>query len=435
MKRAFSIIISLLAAVLSHAQAPVNDPFDCNAMINLGEVPSCDPTVYTNVNATPGAIATLDTVSCFQSGEAQRDVWFRFQCPITLLDLRITLTGVGGTPITNPEFAVYRGDCQFNGLAELGCVSANQGQTGAQMDLFGLTPGINYYIRVSDWSATGTPNWGDFTFCIDSIPPVVNITQGSSSLCSGILFDSGGEFGDYLPNEDHTFVICPDQQSECITFTLEYYDLEPTLDPFDSGNGDQLYFYDGDSPNSPLLAALDGDGFGAQNIAGGGGVCFTVQAKSGCLTVVFESDASIQQSGWKGSWQCSSDPCEPMAVLVVDTTNITTDSIVSAISTGGAVVTVTDIKCDSRQYGIFKYATDNNDLNMGKGLVLTSGYASFAQGPNNQTGAGALIDPFNDPGDDDLNYLSNLLGSGSESHDACIVELDVFAATNEVVFE
>lgn len=435
MKRVFSIVISLLAAVFSYAQAPVNDPFDCNTMVNLGEVPSCDPTVYTNVNATSGAIATLDTVSCFQSGEAQRDVWFRFQCPITLLDLRITLTGVGGTPITNPEFAVYRGDCQFNGLAELSCISASQGQTGAQLDLFGLTPGINYYIRVSDWSATGTPNWGDFTFCIDSIPPIVNITQGSSSLCSGVLYDSGGEFGDYLPNEDHTFVICPDQQSECITFTLEYYDLEPTLDPFDSGDGDQLYFYDGDSPDSPLLAALDGDGFAAQNIAGGGGICFTVQAKSGCLTVVFESDASIQQAGWKGNWQCSSDPCMPMEVLVVDTTNITSDSIVAAISTGGAVVTVTDIKCDTRQYGIFKYATDNNDLNMGKGLVLTSGYASFAQGPNNQTGAGALIDPLDDPGDDDLNYLSNLLGSGSESHDACIVELDVFAATNEVVFE
>lgn len=437
MKQVLLPFLLLLCASFLHAQAPVNDAFNCSTMINLGEVPSCETTEYTNVNATPSVIATVDTVSCFQSGAAQRDVWFRFQCPITLLDLRITLTGVTGAPITNPEFAVYRGDCFFDGLAELACVSSNQGQTGAQMDLFGLTPGIDYYIRVSDWSATATANSGVFTLCIDSIPPVVNITQGSSSLCSGTLYDSGGEFGDYLPNEDHTFVICPDQQAECISFTLEYYDLEPTLDPFGSGEGDQLSFYDGNSANGQLLAALDGENFTPQNIAGGGGVCFMVQAKSGCLTVVFESDATVQQSGWKGTWLCSSDPCEPTEVVSIDTTNILTDSIVSAISTGGAVVTVTDIKCDSRQYGIFNYASDNNDLNMGKGLLLTTGFAGLAQGPNNVTGAGQTIPPnfTDDLGDDDLNYLSNLFGSGSESKDACVIELDVFAATNEVVFE
>ncbi|HAD12606.1 MAG TPA: hypothetical protein DCF33_09225 [Saprospirales bacterium] len=435
MKQALFLFIFQLVASMVVAQAPGNDAFDCSTMVNLGEVPSCEPTVYSNQNATPSVVATVDTVSCFQSGTAQRDVWFRFQCPISLLDVRITLNGIGGSPITNPEFAVYRGDCFFNGLAELSCISADQGQIAAELDLFGLTPGADYYIRVSDWSATATPNSGSFTLCVDSIPPVVNITQGSSSLCSGTLFDSGGEFGDYGPNEDHTFVICPDQQAECISFNLEYYDLEPTINPFGSGDGDQLSFYDGNSANGQLLASLDGEGFSQQNVAGGGGVCFTVQAKSGCLTVVFESDANVQQAGWKGTWQCSSDPCIPMETLVVDTTNIVADSIVAAISTGGAVVTVTDIKCDAIQYGVFKYATESNDLNMGKGLVLTSGSATWAQGPNNQAGAGTVVPPFNDPGDDDLNYLSNLYGSGSESHDACIIELDVFAATNEVVFE
>ena len=435
MKQALSLLAILLAAFTLHAQAPINDAFDCATMVNLGEAPACQPTVYTNRNATPSNIATVDTVSCFQSAMAQRDVWFRFQCPISLLDVRVTITGAGGMPITNPEFAVYRGDCFFDGLAELDCISSSQGQISGMLDLFGLTPGIDYYIRVSDWSATASPNWGDFTVCVDSIPPIVNVTQGSSSLCAGTLYDSGGEFGDYQPNEDHTFVICPDQQSECISFTLEYYNLEPTLDPFSEGQGDQLYFYDGNSTNAPLLAALDGSGFAQQNIAGGGGVCFRVQATSGCLTVRFDSDGSVQEAGWKGSWQCSSDPCAPMEVLAVDTTNITADSIVAAISTGGAVVTVTSIQCDPQQYGTFKFATESNDLNMGKGLLLTSGYATNAQGPNQFTGEGAILDPFNDPGDADLNYLSNLFGNGSESHDACIIELDVFAATNEVVFE
>ena len=435
MKQALTLLVILLAAFSLRAQAPINDAFDCATMINLGEVPSCQPTVYTNTNATPSNIATVDTVSCFQSGMAQHDVWFRFQCPLSLLDLRVTITGTGSSPITSPEFAIYRGDCQFDGLAELDCSSAGLGQPSTMLDLFGLTPGVDYYIRVSDWSATATPNWGDFTVCVDSIPPIVNITQGSSSLCVGTLYDSGGEFGDYQANEDHTFVICPDVQSECIAFTLEYYNLEPTLNPFGSGDGDQLSFFDGNSTNAPLLAALDGNGFTQQDIAGGGGVCFRVQAKSGCLTVLFESDATLQESGWKGTWQCSSDPCVDMELLAIDTLNINADSIVAAVSTGGAVVTVTNIQCDPTQYGTFKFATESNDLNMGKGLLLTSGYATNAQGPNNQGGASGNLDPFNDPGDADLNYLSTLFGSGTESHDACIIELDVFAATNEVVFE
>jgi len=433
MKQALTLLATILATVSLRAQAPINDAFDCSTMINLGETPACQPTVYTNRNATPSVIATVDTVSCFQSATAQRDVWFRFQCPLSLLDVRVTITGSGGMPITNPEFAIYRGDCLFDGLAELNCVSASQGQIGAMLDLFGLTPGLDYYIRVSDWSATATPNWGDFTVCVDSIPPIVDITQGSSSLCAGTLYDSGGEFGDYLPNENHTFVICPDVQSECISFTLEYYNLEGS-DPFLSGMGDQLYFYDGDNVNAPLLAALDGTGGTQQNIAGGGGVCFTVQAKSGCLTVRFKSDVSVQQEGWKGTWQCSSDPCTPMEVLAVDT-SITAVEIVDAISTGGAMVTVTNIICDPVQFGVFKYATESNDLNMEKGLLLTSGRATNAEGPNNQAGMSFTIDPFNDPGDADLNYLSTQFGGGSLSHDACIVELDVFAATNEVVFE
>ncbi len=434
MKQALTLVAIFLAAFSLRAQAPINDVFDCTTMVNLGEVPSCQPTIYTNTNATPSIIATVDTVSCFQSGMAQHDVWFRFQCPISLLDLRVTITGVGATSITNPEFAIYRGDCQFDGVAELDCIRANQGQTNAMLDIFGLTPGIDYYIRVSDWSPTAAPNWGDFTVCVDSIPPIVNITEGGSSLCMGTLYDSGGEFNDYGPNENHTFVICPDQPSECISFTLEYYNLEPSA-PFGAGDGDQLYFYDGNTTSAPLLAALDGTGFSQQDIAGGGGVCFKVQAKSGCLTVRFKSDASVQEAGWKGSWQCSSDPCVPTEVLSVDTTNITKDSIVAAISTGGAVVTVTNILCDPVQYGIFKYATESNDLNMGKGILLTTGRATNAEGPNNQGGLGTQIAPFNDPGDPDLNYLSILLGNGSESHDACILELDVFAATNELEFE
>ncbi|MFM8484731.1 MAG: hypothetical protein ACKOCH_00220, partial [Bacteroidota bacterium] len=144
--------------------------------------------------------------------------------------------------------------------------------------------------------------------------------------------------------------------------------------PGQSGNGDELNFFDGPTVNSPLLASLDGNGFQPQYIAGGGGVCFQVQATSGCLTVQFKSDNSVQESGWKGTWSCSSDPCTPKEKIQIDTAAGFTD-IQNAVSTGGAVVTVTGVNCPQGGMGTFSYPSDNNDLELEKGLLLTSGSA------------------------------------------------------------
>lgn len=435
MKFAILFSAAFFAAASLYSQAPVNDDFNCATMIDLGVAPACPSTIFTNVNATPSVIATVDTVSCFNSATAQRDVWFKFTCSDTLFDYRIILRASGGNPITNPEFALYRGDCMMDGLGEIGCVSAQVGQDSIFFDLFDLTPNEIYYIRVSDWSATAAPNSGQFTLCVEEIPPVLTIDQGSSSLCSGILYDSGGATGDYSPNENYTFVICPDQPSECISFTLDYYNLEPSLPGF-AGNGDQLSFFDGPTVNSPLLASLDGNGGNFEDIAGGGGVCFHVQAKSGCLTVKFKSDGSVQESGWKGHWMCSSDPCPPQEQIAIDTV-ITNADLEGAVSTGGAMVTVSSINCPQGAMGLFHYPSDNNDLQLEKGLLLTSGQALDVAGANSFFTVSNTNPPFftDDPGDADLQYLSNEFGSGSTSYDVCSVELDVFAATNEVVFE
>ena len=435
MKLALPFAVAILMALPVFSQAPSNDDFNCATMVDLGIAPSCPGTIFTNINATPSLIATVDTVSCFNNATAQRDVWFKFVCSDTLFDYRIYLKSAGGTPIGNPEFAIYRGDCIFNGLGEIACVRANVGEDSISVDLFNLTPNESYYIRVSDWSATGTPNSGQFTLCVDEIPPILTINQGGSSLCNGTLYDTGGANNDYSANEDHTFVICPDQPSACILFTLEYYHLEPSP-AFFSGQGDQLSFYNGPTANSPLLAGLDGAGFSQENVAGGGGVCFQVKATSGCLTVRFKSDGSVQEEGWKGTWTCSSDACIPEETIQIDTTVAAAD-IQGAVSTGGAMVTVTSINCPQGGMGTFTYPTDNNALNMQKGLLLTSGQALNALGPNNAAGTTSQNAPFfaDDPGDADLAYLSTEFGSGSITYDACIVELDVFAATNEVVFE
>jgi gliding motility-associated-like protein len=430
MKQFSFLIIALCISSALFSQTPVND--DCSGLIDLGTAPICDSAnVYTNEGATPTNIGNDNQPSCFNSGTAQRDVWFAFTCPDTLFDFRITLTGVGSNSILNPEFAIYRGDCEFDGLAELLCAKADLGENSLFLDVAGLTPGLQYYIRVSDYSTTGTPNSGDFILCVDRIPPVVIIDETGSSLCEGTLYDTGGPNGDYGPNEDHTFVICPSQPSACITFTLEYFNVE------DGPFTDILSFYDGNSTNGELITQINGANFA--DPVGGGGVAFQVQATSGCLTVNFSSDGNNEFEGWKGHWECSTLPCAIPEAITIDT-NITANDIVNAITTPLTTVTVTNIDCPAQSYGTFNFPTDNNELGLQKGLILTSGDAANAIGPNTFTGLGTPLFPFQfsdppDEGDADLNYLSVQSGNGTPSFDACIVELDVFANTDELVFE
>jgi len=110
MQHKMKVILSLAAALLTTAgllaQAPVNDAFNCATMIDFGVAPHCTSTIYTNENATPSIIATVDTVSCFNSAVAQRDVWFKFTCSDTLYDYRITIKAAGIDPIVNPEIAL-----------------------------------------------------------------------------------------------------------------------------------------------------------------------------------------------------------------------------------------------------------------------------------------------------------------------------------------
>lgn len=434
MKR-LSLLIAALAFTGSlFAQTPVND--NCSGLIDLGTAPICPPDTFTNVNATPSDIGNDNFPICFNSGVAEHDVWFMFTCPDTLFDFRITLTGVGANSIQNPEFAIYRGDCTFDGLAELLCAKANVGENALFLDVIGLTPGLPYFIRVSDFSVTGTANSGTFTLCVDKIPPITNIDDGGSTLCEGTVYDTGGPDGDYGPNEDFTFVICPNQPSSCITLTLEYYNLE--LGGFGIP-GDPLTFYNGSSTSAPVITEIAGGGFGDIPPAAGGGVAFTMQATSGCLTIHFASDATNEFEGWKAHWVCSGQACPQPSLLSVNT-NINADSIVASISTAATTVTVTNIDCPTGAYGTFNFATDNNELGLQKGLILTSGSANIAIGPNNIGSAGLQNTPFAfdtppDMGDADLNYLSQLQGNGTPSYDACIVELDVFAATNELTFE
>ncbi len=417
MKKLLLLWSVLAVAAQTTAQHLSYDDFACDSLVQLGTAPTCPTTVFTNVGATNSNIGFDNSPSCFNGGIATHDVWFSFVCSDTLLDYRITLTGVGTNSIENPQFAVYRGDCAFDGFAELLCAIAEVGENSLHLDLQGLTPGLTYFIRVSDYSITATPNWGDFTLCVDKIPPIVTIDQGGSTLCSGTLYDSGGPDNDYGPDEDNSFVICPSQPSACIKFTLDYYNIE--------SDADVLNFYDGaTATGEPIGVVAGGDG---NNY---GGVCYSVQAASGCMTVQFQSDNDIEFEGWQGHWQCSTDPC-PAPDNISLNPDINQDSIAAFVATPFTTVNVTGVKCADGGYATFSYPSDNNDLQMNKGLVLTSGLAADAVGPSSNFVGNML----GEPGDADLDTLSSQAGIFLASQDACVVEVDVFAATDELSFE
>lgn len=407
------------------AQTPTND--NCNTPVPLGTAPVCTSAEYTNLNATPSNIGANNQPSCFSVGGPGNDVWFTFVCPASPLDFRIQLTGTGADLIANPQLAVYRGDCVTDGLAELDCVAGAAGSTELFLDVQGLTPGAVYFIRVS--SAGAAANAGIFNLCVNEIPPIVTIDQGGSTLCAGTLYDSGGPNGDYGANEDHVFTICPSVPASCINFTLDYFSLDAG-GAFSPGF-DVLTFFDGPNTSAPIVAQINSfsDIFGAD---GGGAVCFGVQASSGCLTVQFQSDATVQFEGFQGSWQCSAQACDLPSGIEVETA-VTTVDIVNAVAAPGTTVTISNMdKCPPGAYGTFQFASDNNDLGLRRGLVLTSGGADLVVGPNNNQG---LSLDNNAPGDANLNYLSTIQGNGTPSLDACIIEMDVFVAADELAFE
>ncbi|MBL7828557.1 MAG: gliding motility-associated C-terminal domain-containing protein [Saprospiraceae bacterium] len=296
MKSLLSLFFSAFALLLV-AQSPVND--ECNTAIDLGEVPFCStPGQFTNVNATTSVIdPVLNVPSCFNN-LADRDVWFKFTMPAngSITDVTISVWGnIGGNgTLQMPQVALYRGDCSIGGLAELDCAAAALNINEIQMDFLGLVAGETYYLRINDYSATAAPNAGTFKLCVEAFVPDYNMgeTAGTES-CSGTLWDSGGETNEYTENENHTFTICPTEFHQCIQITIHQYNIE--------NNYDLLSIYQGQGTGGELLASFDGAGtIEHLNVPG-----------TGCATIAFESDGSLNLDGFQLTWLCTPDVCPP----------------------------------------------------------------------------------------------------------------------------
>lgn len=130
----------------------------------------------------------------------------------------------------------------------------------------------------------------------------VNISAGGSfTQCLGNTTDSDASGGNYAPNESFAVSICSDGSGNTIT-------LDFSAGVFDIDASDQLLIYDGNSAASPLIGTYNNSN---PAIA----VSSTTANTSGCLTLVFTSDASNEAPGWDANIICGT-VCQPIIPVI-----------------------------------------------------------------------------------------------------------------------
>lgn len=290
--------ILFFSIVLSSFAQPGND--NCENAVDLGVVPICsDVNEYSNLAATTSIISSsgADAPPCFNGGQADRDVWFTIDLPANVSDITIIVEGEANNPesIRQPQIALYRGACNIDQLNFLACSSSQPGSQRSRLDVFNLVGGQTYFLRINDYSQSASSNAGNFQVCVSEFTSVFNLggDDDFTEACSGTLFDSGGPDGNYDNWENESFTICPADAHSCIVVEFESLSLEQGLD--------ELTIYDGQDATGNIIAtasalALKND--------------FRTAANSGCVTIRFQSDGSVVNSGFELTWSCESQSCD-----------------------------------------------------------------------------------------------------------------------------
>lgn len=125
-------------------------------------------------------------------------------------------------------------------------------------------PGINW-------------NWEKYYRMINNTPVITTLTNTSDD-----FYDTGGALGDYSNDERKLWLIEPfNAQSITIDFTVFNIEL----------GYDNLYIYDGDNIDAPLIGSYSGSSSPG-----------TVTSSTGSLLIEFRSDCSTLSNGWEASY-------------------------------------------------------------------------------------------------------------------------------------
>ena len=143
--------------------------------------------------------------------------------------------------------------------------------------------------------------------CVET--PEYVMSDDTINTCNGIFYDSGGPVdganpGNYANNENFTFTICPNNAGQIIQLDFTEFSTQ--------NNADIMSIYNASDATDP--ATLIGEYSGSNSP---GTVAATTTNASGCLTIVFTSNASISDSGWQANISCQTPPSECQTISAV----------------------------------------------------------------------------------------------------------------------
>jgi gliding motility-associated-like protein len=159
----FGICVKTVAAPPANDECSAATSLTVNTDFNCGVV-----TAGTTESATQSATTPIPT--CSSTG-INDDVWYKFIA--TGPSHRVSLTNIVGA-VTAMSFAVYSGTSCAD-LVQVGCNTTNQ------LDVFGLTAGNTYWVRVFTTTATAG-SFATFNVCIGTPPP-----PPLNDVCSGAV--------------------------------------------------------------------------------------------------------------------------------------------------------------------------------------------------------------------------------------------------------
>jgi len=139
-----------------------------------------------------------------------------------------------------------------------------------------------------------------------------NISNGSTSTCSGNFYDSGGSGGNYGNSQTFVYTICPSTAGSKVRVNFTAFDLE--------NSWDFLEIFDGNTTGAPSLGAYTGT-------TGPGIVQATPGNATGCLTFRFTSDGSGTRVGWAGVISCVA-PCQTITANFLSSTPAASGGII-----------------------------------------------------------------------------------------------------------
>ncbi|NQX85683.1 MAG: PKD domain-containing protein, partial [Flavobacteriaceae bacterium] len=147
----------------------------------------------------------------------------------------------------------------------------------------------------------------------------VLMQNGTFSECSGTLYDSGGDVGNYANNENFVLTLCPENAGDFIHLDFTAFATQP--------NADILTIYDGDDTTATVIGVYSGT-TGPGEVQG--------STASGCLTLQWVSNSAASTDGFAATISCGT-ACQTITASIDATDPVADASGVVTVSQGDQV--------------------------------------------------------------------------------------------------